>query len=185
MTCIVDTSVRNVAAAKLYAVINNTNHPSIATRFARRRFEIKMQVTKDTWGLGLATIRFSGIVSCKMSDMFKRIMDCDARGEWDVAVKDCKVWNKVDEHNDIIWMAYPPFGTEGKGKPKDFSLLRTWRLDEERYIVASRSVIHPALPVNEDHQRGEVFPSGFILTPWVMDDGMGDLRDNEYQEQTR
>ena len=32
----VDTSVRNVAAAKLYAVINNTNNPSIATCFARR-----------------------------------------------------------------------------------------------------------------------------------------------------
>ena len=37
LTCMVDTSVRNVAAAKLYAVINNTNDPSIATRFARRR----------------------------------------------------------------------------------------------------------------------------------------------------
>ena len=32
----VDTSVRNVAAAKLYAVINSTNDPSIATHFARR-----------------------------------------------------------------------------------------------------------------------------------------------------
>ena len=38
MTYMVDTSVRNVAAAKIYAVINNTNDPSIATRFARRRF---------------------------------------------------------------------------------------------------------------------------------------------------
>ena len=37
LTCMVDTSVRNVAAAKLYADINNTNDPSIATRFARRR----------------------------------------------------------------------------------------------------------------------------------------------------
>ena len=35
----VDTSIRNVAAGKLYAVINNTNDPSIATRFARRRME--------------------------------------------------------------------------------------------------------------------------------------------------
>ena len=39
LTCMVDTSVRNVAAAKLYAVINSTNDPSIATRFARRRFK--------------------------------------------------------------------------------------------------------------------------------------------------
>ena len=35
LTCMVDTSVRNVAAAKLFAVINNTNDPSIATRLAR------------------------------------------------------------------------------------------------------------------------------------------------------
>ena len=34
-------SVRKVAADKLYAVINNTNAPSIATRFARRRLEEK------------------------------------------------------------------------------------------------------------------------------------------------
>ncbi|GMH91198.1 hypothetical protein TL16_g11987 [Triparma laevis f. inornata] len=155
---------------------------------AMNKFELKMQVTKDTWGLGLATIRFSGIVSCKMIDMFKKLMECEARKDWDMAVRDCKVWSKIDEHNDIVWMAYPAgFGRKPggeKGKPKDFSLLRTWRLDEERYIIASRSVNHPSLPINEDKERGEVFPSGFILTPWVMDDGMGDLRDNEYQEQT-
>ena len=32
-----DTSVRYVATSKVYAVINNMNDPSIATRFARRR----------------------------------------------------------------------------------------------------------------------------------------------------
>ena len=33
-----DTSECNVAAAKLFAITNDTNAPSIATRFARRRF---------------------------------------------------------------------------------------------------------------------------------------------------
>ena len=36
VTCMTDTSVRNVAAAKLYAIINKTNDLTIATRFARR-----------------------------------------------------------------------------------------------------------------------------------------------------
>ena len=37
LASMVDTSERKVAVAKLYAVINNTNAPSVATRFARRR----------------------------------------------------------------------------------------------------------------------------------------------------
>ena len=39
----VDTSVHNVAAAKLYAAINNTNDPSIATRFARRSLGVQIK----------------------------------------------------------------------------------------------------------------------------------------------
>lgn len=152
------------------------------------------------------SIRISGIVSCEMSKMFALIMDVDSRKKWDMAIAGTEVREKLDDHNEIMyaqasfthhrlpqpltlfacsWSAYPSMA--GGGTVTDYSLLRTWRKDEDRYIVASRSVAHPAVPVSDEKKyvRGEVNPSGFILTPWIMDDGMGEWRDDEKAAQVR
>ena len=105
---------------------------------ANNIFDMKMEVTKDTWGLGLATIRISGVVSCKMSSMFKKIMDVDGRKNWDIAIQDSKIVKKVDEHNDVMWTSYPGKLSGKDAKPKDFCLYRSWRMDDDRYIVSSR-----------------------------------------------
>jgi len=113
--------------------------------------------------------------------MFTAVMDIGMRKEWDMAVAEYEQKGAIDEHNDIIWTSYKQIDNK-KGKDKDFCLLRTWKSDDERYIIANRSVIHEKVSPNEAYERGEIFPSGFILTPWVMDDGMG--RGSEV-EQTR
>ena len=51
-------------------------------------------------------------------------------------------------------------------------------------IFARRSINHPSAPPTDEYVRGEVLPSGFILTPWIMDDGMADWRDDTKQQQT-
>eukprot|EP00518_Triparma_eleuthera_P021685 CAMPEP_0197572560 /NCGR_PEP_ID=MMETSP1320-20131121/42521_1 /TAXON_ID=91990 /ORGANISM="Bolidomonas sp., Strain RCC2347" /LENGTH=681 /DNA_ID=CAMNT_0043135065 /DNA_START=245 /DNA_END=2287 /DNA_ORIENTATION=+ len=151
---------------------------------ANNIFDMKMEVTRDTWGLGVATVRISGVVSCKMSSMFTKIMDVANRKNWDVAIQESKVMKNVDEHNDVIWTAYPGKLSGKDAKSKDFCLYRSWRMDDDRYIVSSRSINHPSVPPTDDYVRGEVLPSGFILTPWIMDDGMTDWRDDTKQQQT-
>jgi len=146
-----------------------------------KKFELKMDINKDTFGQPLMTIRISGLISCDMNTLFKLLMDPERRTEWDMLIAGTEVREEIDDHNSILWMAYPTMGQPGK--TTDYSLLRTWRHDEDRYIISSRSVAHPTVPLNEDSKvtRGEVNPSGFVLTPWVMDDGLG--RD-DYQQQT-
>jgi acyl-CoA thioesterase 11 len=147
------------------------------------RFEMRMDVNKNTFGQDIMTIRISGLVSCDMKKMHELIMDVQRRSEWDLIIAGTDVKEVIDEHNDIVWTAYPSISEPGK--ITDYSLLRTWKSDEDRYIIASRSVAHPAVPVNTadtNYIRGEVNPSGFVLTPWSMDDGMG--RDDEVAMQT-
>ena len=142
-----------------------------------------MEITRDTWGLGLMTIRISGVVTCPLDSMFKAVMGIDMRKKWDLAVAEYENKENIDENNDIIWASYKDLASKkDTKKDKDFCLLRTWSSDDHRYIIASRSVIHPKVPPRETHTRGEIFPSGFILTPWVMDDGLGRY---EEVEQTR
>ena len=148
------------------------------------KFEMRMEVNRNTFGSGVVTIRVWGRVSCDLKKMFKAVLDVEKRAEWDLAIAGTAVRQKIDANNDILWTAYPSFSEPGT--TTDYSLLRTWKQDEDRYIIASRSVAHPAVPVSADgkYTRGEVNPSGFILSPWTMDDGMGDWRGDENAAQT-
>ena len=183
-----DEMSKEISIANIFGLLKVNNSfelswESIPISLSPNPFQIRMEITKDTWGLGLMTIRISGVVTCPLDSMFKAVMGIDMRKKWDLAVAEYENKENIDEHNDIIWASYKELGSSKKDKKdKDFCLLRTWSSDDHRYIIASRSVVHQKVPPRDTHTRGEVFPSGFILTPWVMDDGLGRY---EEVEQTR
>ena len=144
------------------------------------KYNLGLEVSEDTWGMGITSVRVTGLAPCAPKKIFDVVMDSKLRGRWDSLVDKCEAVARVDDNTDVEWRVYKdakgassaPGSVEKTLAKKDFSLLRTWRLDGERYIVALRSIVHPACPVTDTYERGSVNPSGFILSPFDYDDGM-------------
>ncbi len=177
-----------ISLANIYGLLKVANdneliwHHLDVPKEMQGMYELRLEMNRDTWNLGITTLKVSGLVTCDMKVFFDTVMDMDKRKSWDLAISEGEVVKQIDDHNDVIWMSYK--NLTGRTEQNDYSLLRTWKEDEDRYIIASRSIVHPDLVEKDGFVRAQVFPSGFILTPWIMDDGMGDLRDVEFAKHT-
>ena len=186
-----DTMAGEISTANIYGLLKVANAydllwvpTEIPTELAYK-YKISMEVNKNTWGMNITTIRITGLVSCDMKKMFNILLDVNRRKEWDLMIEEGNIATVIDSNNDVEWRVYKELVASEPGSPrakKDFALLRTWKYDEDRYIISSRSIRHPSCPEKEGYDRGEVFPSGFLLTPWSLDDGMG--RDEDEVAQT-
>jgi acyl-CoA hydrolase len=91
------------------------------------------------------------------------ILDMERRGAWDDIMAG-RVVRQIGPDTELVWMG----SVRGR---VDYALLRCHRvLEDGRVAVASRSVLHPALPpagpdASPAYVRCEVLPSGFLLTP--------------------
>mmetsp|Transcript_55775 Transcript_55775/g.83071 ORF Transcript_55775/g.83071 Transcript_55775/m.83071 type:complete len:775 (-) Transcript_55775:311-2635(-) len=124
-------------------------------------------LNEGAWGNDVKTLIVSAEVNASAAAMFDFIMDVSKRTMYDPVLEEARVVRSLDENNDIIQYVYKGLVGEGgeKKKKSDYSLLRTWGKHDSRYIISSRSILHPSLPEDDDFIREEISPSGFILSP--------------------
>lgn len=154
--------------------------------------DIEISVNKDTWGMGMISIKASALVpNVHAKKVFDLIVDLEQRVCWDVVLRKASVVKKLDDNNSITREEFDSLAVEGE--PHDYSLFTACRKmvgnthdedndnrtssasattssttesDEEgcSFVVASRSVICDELvPPVAGVRRGEVLPSGFIV----------------------
>jgi acyl-CoA hydrolase len=129
----------------------------------------------------------SRITQLKLTSVFHQptavvadyILNFSRRHEWDEILSGEVMKSIVDQQIDIVRMkSGDPHGEsetdnavdacEGTRRRRliDYCLLRCHReLDDGRYVIVSRSIIHPSVPPVPGYIRGEVLPSGYLLTP--------------------
>jgi len=124
-------------------------------------------LNEGAWGNDVKTLIVSAEVNASAAAMFDFIMDVSKRTMYDPVLEEARVVRSLDENNDIIQYVYKGLVGEGgeKKNKSDYSLLRTWGKHDSRYIISSRSILHPSLPEDDDFIREEISPSGFILSP--------------------
>ena len=90
-----------------------------------------------------------------------------SRKKWDPLILDTKIVRKLDESNSIVWLAIrnPQDDSDDAAEHPDFSLLQSWRRNEEtgQCVIASHSIHTDLIPAKEGYSRGEVASSGFII----------------------
>ena len=111
---------------------------------------------------------------CEISAPYQAVVfavsDPRARMEWDVVVSGQEVKQRFASHNsDICWLAVDMRKVDPASKPTDFALFRSWKHERGEFVIASHSVVHPAVPSTRDYVRAETASSGFI----VKDTGFG------------
>ncbi|XP_072919478.1 acyl-coenzyme A thioesterase 11 [Hemitrygon akajei] len=103
-------------------------------------------------------------VSVNVKQVFLLLSDMSRRHEWDTHYQKFKLIQKVDE-DDVIYHVISP-SVNKAGNFQDFVLLASRRVpcaDGDPYLIALRSVSHPAAPPTEDLDRSEISCAGFKL----------------------
>lgn len=114
---------------------------------------------------GISQVKLQVTIDVHLANVSSLLLDLTRRGEWDAILKG-RVVKSVMSHVDIVWM-----GSSAPGKGIDYALLRCYReMEDGRVAIVSRSIIHADLPANAEstastvYTRGEVLPSGYLLT---------------------
>lgn len=116
--------------------------------------EISTKIHND-----LTTFKISFMIEAPVNTVFHIVHK--QRVKWDHVMQEATIVQVVNENNDIgRWV----FQSDPTAPATDFALLRSWRrFDAEgKATIASRSVLHPAVP-KTDKVRGEVASSGWIF----------------------
>lgn len=130
---------------------------------------------------GVVQLMASVIVPSPVCIVEQLLLDLSRRSEWD-SILVGEVINSVTDSVDIIWMGTtrPPLqsvptrdegnigdvGAESSMKGTDYALLRSrTTLSDGRVSIVSRSILSAEVPHRPLFRRGEILPSGFLLTP--------------------
>eukprot|EP00929_Paragymnodinium_shiwhaense_P097347 TRINITY_DN5905_c0_g4_i1.p1 TRINITY_DN5905_c0_g4~~TRINITY_DN5905_c0_g4_i1.p1 ORF type:complete len:795 (-),score=135.82 TRINITY_DN5905_c0_g4_i1:148-2532(-) len=124
--------------------------------------EVMIDRELDTPG---AQTRFKLISTVKRPPrrVYDMLLDHGRRSEWDACVRDCLAQRKVGSEGcaELVHMVLA-----GSKIDAEVFVLRTWREHAETnsFVIASRSVWVQDAPPPENRLRGEVLPTGYILT---------------------
>ena len=103
-------------------------------------------------------------ISAPFAAVIFAVFDVAARSKWDAAVAHCEIRHSYEQlHSDIIWLAVDMRAHDANSKPTDFSLLRSWKIEQNNFCIASHSVIHQSVPITKDCLRAETASSGFLV----------------------
>jgi acyl-CoA hydrolase len=140
---------------------------------------------------GIRKVKMTAQLHQKVSVVAEYLLNFTRRHEWDHILSGEVMKTIVEDQIDLVRMRSghdsetsssegketdgEGVGEEGKEKMKskliDYCLLRCHRqLDDGRYAIVSRSIIHPSVPPVPGYVRGEVLPSGYLLTPVAASD---------------
>jgi acyl-CoA hydrolase len=116
---------------------------------------------------GVTRIKLEVLVSAPIPAVAALLLDLERRPNWDSILTGREV-KKITESVSLVWM-----GSAGGGL--DYALLRCHQqLEDGRVAIVSRSILHPDIhpPAGEEdmYTRGEVLPSGFLLSPAAASD---------------
>jgi acyl-CoA hydrolase len=98
--------------------------------------------------------------------LFAVLCDNTQRSKWDVMCKECKTMVALGTTNDVTRMVFRGMGGDAtETSDSDFSLLRSWRAndDRSRYVIANHSIRTKLVPVVEGVKRGAVSSSGWVM----------------------
>lgn len=114
-------------------------------------------------------LKITSLLHQELSVVADYLLNFDRRHEWDNILSGEVIKTVIEDHIDIVRMKSSGIISEESGKigqKIDYCLLRCHRqLDDQRYAIVSRSIIHPSVPPQSGYIRGEVLPSGYLLTP--------------------
>jgi acyl-CoA hydrolase len=127
----------------------------------------------------------SRVTQLKLTSLFHQktpvvadyILNFSRRHEWDHILSGEVKKSIVDDQIDIVRMKSgdpheetEPHADRPGRRLIDYCLLRCHReLEDGRSVIVSRSIIHPSVPPVAGYLRGEVLPSGYLLTPVASD----------------
>lgn len=120
---------------------------------------------------GVVCIKLEVLIRAAVSNVAALIMDLAKRPMWDTILTGYVV-RSVSDNVSLVWM--------GSATGIDYSLLRCYReLEDGRIVIVSRSIVHPDIQPagclqpgsKTPFKRGEVLPSGFLLSPVDINSG--------------
>ena len=108
--------------------------------------------------------RITVTINAALESVTAFILDLNKRREWDSIIQVSSVVKSIMENEiDVVYM-----GTAASASKKgiDYCLLRCHReLDDGRIVISSRSIVYDGCPHdNQLYTRGELLPSGYLLT---------------------
>ena len=115
-------------------------------------------------GENIVLVKFTVEITATLDNVVAYILDLSKRCEWDTILRTCHVIKSVVENEiDIVYMATP---ASNDHIGVDYCLLRCRRtLQDGRVVISSRSIVcEDYCQRNSTHRRGELLPSGFLLT---------------------
>jgi acyl-CoA hydrolase len=128
---------------------------------------------------GVRKVKVTAQLHQKVSVVADYLLNFTRRHEWDHILSGEVMKTVIEDQVDLVRMrsgspsaeeteaeTLENEGKQAKRKLIDYCLLRCHRqLDDGRYAIVSRSIIHPSVPPVPGYLRGEVLPSGYLLTP--------------------
>jgi len=147
-------------------VTNTTNLTSIAKSSGRRASLFGVFRKKEKSGVSPASSATSSTATVDDSQtflgrLFAVLCDNSRRPEWDVLCETSETVLSLDDTNDVTRLVL-----KRQGSLSDFSLLRSWRANEDRsqYVIANHSIKSDSLtPEVDGVKRGAVGSSGWVM----------------------
>lgn len=129
------------------------------------RLNYKLDQRRD-----ITVLRFAAVLPHSVDAVTRMLVDQSRRGEWDAMFHTGRRVEKLSRTADLVHVVYKSYSSPYKYR--DFCLLRSWtKLESGGRMIATRSVLHPALPEQKDNIRAVLFPTGYIVTE--IDGGAG------------
>ncbi len=110
---------------------------------------------------GIVSMKLKHLIPASVEKLSMYLLDVTHRKEWDLIMDKFEVRETLNEENDIIWLKFKAM--HPAQEPKDFALLRSWRIGQEIAVIANHSVVHESVPPVAGVCRAEVLSSGFII----------------------
>ncbi|CAJ1380200.1 unnamed protein product [Effrenium voratum] len=117
-------------------------------------------------------LKLQAVVERSPRACFELLRDARKRPEFDAGCLEVSDVEPCGESAELVRMVYAAPGGDGS-KKQEILVLRSHEADEEHqtFVVCTRSVRCSNRPPREGMQRGEVLPSGYIITAVADTDG--------------
>mmetsp|Transcript_44726 Transcript_44726/g.77402 ORF Transcript_44726/g.77402 Transcript_44726/m.77402 type:complete len:208 (-) Transcript_44726:379-1002(-) len=118
-------------------------------------------------------IRTHGIVEASPDFMLELLLDNSRVGEYDSLFDGIDVVERPDDHTVVRHMLYKAIWPTS---PRDFITYTTHNhlvkgKKNSGWVIASKSVVHPARPATRKRCRGTIYHFGYTLKPAPLADG--------------